>query len=143
MPDDDEIYVHRSGRTGRAGKKGISIAIIHGRELRKLKNIEKTSGISFNKQKVPNGLDICKKRLYALIDKIEKVDVNEEQIEQFLPYIYDKLNWLDREQLIKHFVSTEFNRNLSYYKNSKDIKTKQVIQKHQKIQKEKRKKYGK
>ena len=121
LPDDDEIYVHRSGRTGRAGKKGISIAIIHGRELRKLKNIEKTSGISFNKQKVPNGLDICKKRLYALIDKIEKVDVNEEQIEQFLPYIYDKLNWLDREQLIKHFVSTEFNRYLSYYKNSKDI----------------------
>ena len=66
-------------------------------------------------------MDICKKRLYALIDKIEKVDVNEEQIEQFLPYIYDKLNWLDREQLIKHFVSTEFNRYLSYYKNSKDI----------------------
>jgi ATP-dependent RNA helicase DeaD len=121
LPDDDEIYVHRSGRTGRAGKKGISIAIIHGREHRKLKDIEKTSGISFNKQKVPNGLDICKKRLYALIDKIEKVDVNEEQIEQFLPYIYDKLNWLDREELIKHFVSTEFNRYLSYYKNSKDI----------------------
>ncbi|MEC7872037.1 MAG: DEAD/DEAH box helicase [Candidatus Neomarinimicrobiota bacterium] len=121
LPDDDEIYVHRSGSTGRAGKKGISIAIIHGREHRKLKDIEKTSGISFNKQKVPNGLDICKKRLYALIDKIEKVDVNEEQIEQFLPYIYDKLNWLDREKLIKHFVSTEFNRYLSYYKNSKDI----------------------
>jgi ATP-dependent RNA helicase DeaD len=121
LPDDDEIYVHRSGRTGRAGKKGISMVIIHGREIRKLKEIEKTSGISFIKKEVPNGLDICKKRLYALIDKIEKVDVNEEQIEQFLPYIYDKLNWLDREQLIKHFVSAEFNRYLSYYKNSKDI----------------------
>lgn len=65
--------------------------------------------------------DICKKRLYALIDKIEKVDVDEKQIEPFLPYILKKLNWLDREKLIKHFVSTEFNRYLSYYKNSKDI----------------------
>ena len=121
LPDDDEIYIHRSGRTGRAGKKGVSVAIIHGRNMRKLKDIERTSGISFNKKDVPNGLDICKKRLYALIDKIEKVDVNEEQIEPFLPYIYDKLNWLDREKLIKHFVSTEFNRYLSYYKDSKDI----------------------
>ncbi|MBA65072.1 MAG: DEAD/DEAH box helicase [Candidatus Marinimicrobia bacterium] len=121
LPDDDEIYIHRSGRTGRAGRKGVSMVIIHGREIRKLKDIEKTSGISFIKQQVPNGLDICQKRLYALIDKIEKVKVNEEQIEQFLPYIYDKLNWLEREQLIKHFVSAEFNRYLSYYKNSKDI----------------------
>ena len=121
LPDDDEIYVHRSGRTGRAGKKGISMVIIHGREIRKLKDIERTSGISFAKKEVPNGLDICKKRLYALIDKIEKVNVNEQQIEPFLPYIYEKLNWLDREKLIKHFVSAEFNRYLSYYKNSKDI----------------------
>jgi len=121
LPDDDEIYSHRSGRTGRAGKKGVSMVIIHGREIRKLKGIERTCGIYFTKKDVPNGLDICKKRLYALIDKIEKVNVNEEQIEPFLPYIYEKLNWLDREKLIKHFVSTEFNRYLSYYKNSKDI----------------------
>jgi ATP-dependent RNA helicase DeaD len=124
LPDDDEIYIHRSGRTGRAGKKGLSMVIIHGREIRKLKDIEKTSGISFVKKEVPNGLDICKKRLYALIDKIEKVDINEDQIEPFLPYIYDKLNWLDREKLIKHFVSAEFNRYLSYYKDSKDINLK-------------------
>ena len=121
LPDDDEIYIHRSGRTGRAGKKGVSIAIINGRNMRKLKDIERTSKISFKKKDVPSGLDICKKRLYALIDKIEKVDVNEDQIEPFLPYIFEKLNWLDREKLIKHFVSTEFNRYLSYYKNSKDV----------------------
>ncbi len=121
LPDDDEIYIHRSGRTGRAGKKGVSIAIINGRNMRKLKDIERTSKISFKKKDVPSGLDICKKRLYALIDKIEKVDVNEDQIEPFLPYIFEKLNWLDREKLIKHFVSTEFNRYLSYYKDSKDI----------------------
>ena len=121
LPDDDEIYVHRSGRTGRAGRNGISIAIIHGREHRRIKEIERKSGISFKKQRVPNGLEICKKRLYTLIDKIEKVKVNENQIEQFLPYIYDKLSWLDREQLIKHFVSTEFNRYLSYYRDARDI----------------------
>ena len=121
LPDDDEIYIHRSGRTGRAGKKGVSIAIINGRNMRKLKDIERTSKISFKKKDVPSGLDICKKRLYALIDKIEKVDVNEDQIEPFLPYIFEKLNWLDREKLIKHFVSTEFNRYLSYYKDSKDV----------------------
>ena len=121
LPDDDEIYVHRSGRTGRAGKNGISIAIIHGREHRRIKEIEQKSGISFKRQNVPNGLEICKKRLYTLIDKIEKVKVSEDQIEQFLPYIYDKLNWLDREQLIKHFVSTEFNRYLSYYRDARDI----------------------
>ena len=121
LPDDDEIYIHRSGRTGRAGKKGISIAIIHAREIRKIKEIEKISGISFTKELVPNGLEICQKRLYALIDKIEKVEVDEKQIEPFLPAIREKLEWLDREELIKHFVSTEFNRYLSYYKNAKDI----------------------
>ena len=141
LPDDDEIYIHRSGRTGRAGKKGVSMVIIHGREIRKLKDIERTCGISFTKKDVPNGLDICKKRLYALIDKIEKVNVNEEQIEPFLPYIYEKLNWLDREKLIKHFVSTEFNRYLSYYKNSKDINVEAYEQGNTKRQKSNRRKF--
>ena len=141
LPDDDEIYIHRSGRTGRAGKKGVSMVIIHGREIRKLKDIERTCGISFTKKDVPNGLDICKERLYALIDKIEKVNVNEEQIEPFLPYIYEKLNWLDRKKLIKHFVSTEFNRYLSYYKNSKDINVEAPEKGNPKRQKSNRRKF--
>jgi len=141
LPDDDEIYIHRSGRTGRAGKKGVSMVIIHGREIRKLKDIERMSGISFTKKDVPNGLDICKKRLYALIDKIEKVNVNEEQIEPFLPYIYEKLNWLDRKKLIKHFVSAEFNRYLSYYKNSKDINVEAYKEENTKRQKSNRRKF--
>ena len=141
LPDDDEIYIHRSGRTGRAGKKGVSMVIIHGREIRKLKDIERTCGISFTKKDVPNGLDICKKRLYALIDKIEKVNVNEEQIEPFLPYIYEKLNWLDRKKLIKHFVSAEFNRYLSYYKNSKDINVEAYEKGNTKRQKSNRRKF--
>jgi len=143
LPDDDEIYIHRSGRTGRAGKKGVSMVIIHGREIRRLKGIEKTSGIHFIKRKVPNGLDICKKRLYTLIDKIEKVNVDEDQIEPFLPYIYDKLNWLDREKLIKHFVSAEFNRYLSYYKHSKDINVVSFEKDNKKRPKRKRRRFFK
>ena len=121
LPDDDEIYVHRSGRTGRAGKKGISIIIIHTREMRKIREIEKKFSITFIRETVPSGLDICKKRLYTLIGKVENVEVDEQQIGQFMPDIYKKLEWLEREELIKHFVSTEFNRYLSYYKNARDI----------------------
>ena len=121
LPDDFEIYVHRSGRTGRAGKKGISIAILHTREMRKIREIEKRTKISFSHKDVPTGMDICKTRLLSLIDKVENVDVDEQQIAQFMPDIYKKLEWLERDELIKHFVSTEFNRYLSYYKNARDI----------------------
>ncbi len=121
LPDDPEVYIHRSGRTGRAGKSGTSIAIIHTRETRKLRDIEKKFRIVFIKELVPSGRDICQKQLFTLIDKIEKVKVDEKQIEPFLPSIYQKLEWLSREELIKHFVSAEFNRFLEYYKNAKDI----------------------
>lgn len=121
LPDNPEVYTHRSGRTGRAGKSGISIAIIHSRDMRKIKDIEKRSGISFKKELVPTGKDICSKQLYKLIDKIENVEVDEDQIGPFLPTINKKLSWLSREQLIKRFVSAEFNRFLEYYKGSRDL----------------------
>ncbi len=121
LPDDPEVYVHRSGRTGRAGKSGVSIAITHSRDGRKIKEIERISKISFNREQVPTGRDICETRLYALIDKIKNTPVNEDQIGPFLNDIYEKLESLDRDELIKHFVSTEFNRYLSYYKNARDI----------------------
>lgn len=121
LPDDAEIYIHRSGRTGRAGKSGISIAIIHTREMRKIREIEKRFSVSFSKELVPTGKEICTKQLYALIDKMEKVEVDEKQIEPFLPAIYKKLDWLSREELIKRFVSAEFNRFLDYYKYARDI----------------------
>lgn len=121
LPDDPEVYVHRSGRTGRAGKSGISIAVVHSRERNKLRDIERKAGIQFSKELVPSGMDICKTQLMTLIDKVEKVEVDERMIEQFLPAIFEKLEHLDREELIKHFVSTEFNRFLTYYKNARDI----------------------
>ncbi len=121
LPDDSEVYIHRSGRTGRAGKSGTSIAIIHTREHGKIRSIENKFKIKFTKELVPTGKDICTKQLYSLIDKIEKIKVDNKQIEPFMPAIYEKLEWLSREELIKHFVSAEFNRFLAYYKHAQDI----------------------
>ena len=136
LPDNPEVYTHRSGRTGRAGKTGVSIAIINTRETRKIREIEKFSGLDFKQEQAPTGQEVCTKQLYALIDKIEKVEVDEDQIQPFLPEIYRKLEWLDRETLIKHFVSAEFNRFLNYYKHAKDIN----IQKREKKSKQDRRK---
>ncbi len=121
LPDDPEAYVHRSGRTGRAGKNGVSIAITHSREGRKIREIEKAAKIQFSKEKVPGGKEICSNQLLAFIDKVDSVKVDEAEIEPFLPAIYEKLADMDRERLIKQFVSAEFNRFLDYYKDARDI----------------------
>ncbi len=123
LPDDPEVYTHRSGRTGRAGKNGISIAISNSREGRKLKSIENKSQINFIRKDVPSGKDICSKQLFKLIERIQKVKVDQKQIEPFLEDIYSKLESLSREDLIKHFVSAEFNKFLDYYNKSKDVKS--------------------
>lgn len=121
LPDDPEIYIHRSGRTGRAGKRGISVTLIHLKEKGKLRQVEKSVNKKFIQQQVPSGKEICEKQLFSLIDKVEKVEVNDEQIGEFMPVIYKKLAWLEREELIKRFVSVEFNRFLQYYENAPDI----------------------
>lgn len=121
LPDDPEIYIHRSGRTGRAGKKGISVTMIHLREKGKLRQVEKTVNKTFIQKPVPSGKEICEKQLFNLIDKMEKIEVNEAEIAPFMPVIYKKLSWLEREDLIKRFVSLEFNRFLKYYENAPDI----------------------
>ncbi|MBK6902832.1 MAG: DEAD/DEAH box helicase [Saprospirales bacterium] len=121
LPDDPEVYIHRSGRTGRAGKKGISLAIIHLREKSKLLFIEKKINKKFEVKQVPGGKDICEKQLFHLIDNMEKTEVNEAQIGQFLPQVYKKLETMSREDLIKRFVSVEFNHFLAYYKDAKDL----------------------
>jgi ATP-dependent RNA helicase DeaD len=126
LPDDNEIYIHRTGRTARAGKSGIAISIIHTREGRKIKEIEKITGKRFEQKRVPTGEAICEKQLFNLIDRVEKVDVDESRIDHFLPVIYKKLEWLSREELIKHFVSVEFNRFLTYYKNTPDLNVAQA-----------------
>ena len=121
LPDDTESYTHRSGRTGRAGKTGISIAIINLREKGRMKEIEHIIKKKFEVSVLPSGQEICQQQLIKVIDDIEKVKVNEEEIETFLPGIYRKLDWLDKDDLIKRVVSLEFNRFLDYYKNAPEI----------------------
>lgn len=121
LPDDTESYTHRSGRTGRAGKTGISIAIINLREKGRMKEIEHIIKKKFEVSVLPSGQEICQQQLIKVIDDIEKVKVNKEEIETFLPGIYRKLDWLDKEDLIKRVVSLEFNRFLDYYKNAPEI----------------------
>jgi ATP-dependent RNA helicase DeaD len=121
LPDELEIYTHRSGRTGRAGKSGTSIVIANLREKYKLNTIEKQLNKKFVNLPIPSGTEICEKQLFHLIDKVEKVEVDTVQVEPFLPKIYEKLEWMDRNDLIQRFVSIEFNRFLEYYKNLQDL----------------------
>jgi ATP-dependent RNA helicase DeaD len=115
LPDDIESYTHRSGRTGRAGKAGTSISIIHTKERGKISQIEKQINKQFEKREIPKGDVICEKQLFNFVDKIEKVKVNEEEIERLLPSIFRKLEWLEKEDIIKRIVSLEFNRLIEYY----------------------------
>jgi len=121
LPDQIENYTHRSGRTGRAGNKGISIVLVNGKERGKLRPIERIIKKKFIEGKVPSGKEIVQNQLMNLIDKVHNIEVNETQIGEFLPSIYEKLEDLDREELIKKFVSLEFNTMLKYYENSKDL----------------------
>ena len=121
LPDDIESYTHRSGRTGRAGKTGTSIAIINLREKGKMREIERIIGKKFIPGEMPTAAGICQKQLLKVIDDLEKVKVNEEEISEFMPDIYRKLEWLSKEDLIKRMVSHEFNRFAEYYRNRAEI----------------------
>ena len=121
LPDQIENYTHRSGRTGRAGNKGISIVLVNGKEKGKLRPIEKIIQKKFVEAKVPTGKEIVQNQLMNLIDKVQTTEVNESEINEFLPSIYEKLESLNREELIQKFVSLEFNTMLAYYENAKDL----------------------
>src|SRR5574344_376143 len=123
LPDDAETYTHRSGRTGRAGKTGISIAITHIKEKGKIKDIERKINKTFVAAKMPTGQAICEKQIFHFFDQIEKVKVNEEEIQPLLSQIYRKLEWLEKEDLLKRVASLELNRMLEYYRDTQDINT--------------------
>ena len=124
LPDDNEVYIHRSGRTGRANKKGNSIIIATNRDLKKIKSIEKMIGKKIQLSEIPTGDMICEKQLLNLINKVVNYPIDN-QIDKYLPSINQKLEHLDKDALIKQFVSVEFNRFLSFYKNSPDFKIKE------------------
>ncbi len=115
LPDDVENYTHRSGRTGRAGKRGTSISIVHLREKGKVRIIEKVIGKKFEVGTLPEPQEICTKQLYKVMDEIERIEVNDTEIAPFLPEIFRKLDWLTKEDLIKRIVSREFGHFLRYY----------------------------
>lgn len=123
LPDSIETYVHRSGRTGRAGKSGVSLSIVHARELRKISALEHKVGKTFKKEAIPTAKDICEKQLLHFLDEVTSIEINETQIEQFLPAINKKLEDFDRDKLIKHFVSLNFSSFLDSYEKSNDINT--------------------
>lgn len=121
LPEDVAVYTHRSGRTGRANKTGVSVAIIHSREKNKIKQIEKIIGREFEYRKVPTPEHIIEKQLYNLADRIERVEVDENEIARYIPGVRKKLEWLSEEDLLKRVLSLEFNRLLAYYKDMPDI----------------------
>ncbi len=124
LPDEIENYTHRSGRTARAGKSGISLAIITSKDTGKIRQIEKVIGKKFTLGEVPNGFDVCEKQLFSLIHRVHNVEVNEEQIDQYLPRIYAEFEEMSKEDVIKKFASLEFNRFLEYYKKTPDLNAK-------------------
>ena len=121
LPDDIESYTHRSGRTGRAGKKGTSISIIHTREKHKMRAIEKEIGKSFVEGDIPSPKEICKKQLYKVMDQIVKTDVNDEEIDPFMKDIKRYFEFIDKEDIIKKIVSMEFGKFLAYYADAPEI----------------------
>ena len=121
LPEDAAVYTHRSGRTGRAGKSGVSVAIIHSREKSKLREIERIIGKTFERKDVPTPQHIIEKQLYNLADRLERVEVNDDEIMRYIPGISRKLSWLSQEDLLKRVISLEFNRLLDYYKDAPTI----------------------
>lgn len=121
MPDEMEYYTHRSGRTARAGKKGISLAIVSKKEVGKIQQVERGLKRKFTRVPVPTGDEVCQKKLLDLVHKVRKVEVNEEEIDSFLPEVYHELKDLSKEDIIKRFASIEFNRFLEYYRDARDL----------------------
>ena len=121
LPDEAENYTHRSGRTARAGKSGMSISLVHSKEIYKVHQIEKKLGKKFHLGRIPNAVEICEQQLIALVKKIHDVEVNQAGIEKHLPVVMEELKDLDREELIKRMVSMEFNRFIEYYRNAPDL----------------------
>ncbi len=121
LPDDIEVYTHRSGRTGRAGKEGMAVSIIQNRERNRITQIEQVTRKKFDRQPVPGGVEICEKQLFSMVERMQNAEVSHQQIDPYMQKVYDMLNELPKEEVIKRFVSLEFNRFLEYYKNAPDL----------------------
>jgi ATP-dependent RNA helicase DeaD len=121
LPDDVEVYTHRSGRTGRAGNQGISMSIVHSREIFKLRQIEKMVQQPFHKLDIPSGKDVCRKQFFYFMDKLLQTDVSHGDYETYMPMLAEKFADVTKEEVLKRVVATEFDRFLKYYENAADL----------------------
>ena len=121
LPDDTEVYTHRSGRTGRAGSTGVCLSIIHQRELGKLKSIERLVQSSFHKMDIPAGRDVCRKQFHHFMDNVLKVDISHGDYQNYLPMLQEKFADISKEEILTRMAATEFDRFLKYYENSEDL----------------------
>ena len=124
LPEEVENYTHRSGRTGRAGKKGQSISFATGKEIGRIKSIERIIKLKIEHATIPSGKEVCEKQLFALVNNVKNVEIKEEEIEKFLPSIFEQLADFNKEEVIKKFISAEFNHFLEYYDGSRDLNSK-------------------
>jgi ATP-dependent RNA helicase DeaD len=121
LPDDIEVYTHRSGRTGRAGKTGICMSIVHSREVGKVKQIERIVKVPFHKLEIPSGKDVCRKQFFAFMDKLISTDVSNEEYETYVPMLQEKFAEMSKEEILKRVAAMEFDRFLKYYENAEDL----------------------
>ncbi|MCH5598589.1 DEAD/DEAH box helicase [Niabella ginsengisoli] len=121
LPDDTEVYTHRSGRTGRAGKSGVSTSIVTPREVYRLRQIEKLVNNKFHKMDIPSGKDVCRKQFFHFIDKMLKADISHGEYETYLPVLKEKFEGVEKEEILQRVAALEFDRFLKYYENAADL----------------------
>src|SRR5579871_3867915 len=127
LPDDIEVYTHRSGRTGRAGSTGISLSIVHSREIGKLKQIERIVQVPFHKLEIPSGKDVCRKQFYHFMDKLLQADISHGDYETYVPMLAEKFADVSKEEVLKRVAAMEFDRFLKYYENAEDLNVRERV----------------
>jgi len=130
LPDDVEVYTHRSGRTGRAGNTGISISIVHSREIGKLRQIERIVSLAFHKMEIPTGKDVCRKQFFHFMDKLLQADISHGDYESYVPMLAEKFADVSKEEVLKRVAATEFDRFLKYYENAEDLNVRERVREY-------------
>jgi ATP-dependent RNA helicase DeaD len=125
LPDDIEVYTHRSGRTGRAGKTGICMSIVHTREISRIRQIERMAQVPFHKLEIPSGKDVCRKQFFYFMDKLLQADISHGDYETYIPMLEEKFASVTKEEVLKRVAALEFDRFLRYYENAEDLNTRE------------------
>jgi ATP-dependent RNA helicase DeaD len=144
LPDDLEVYTHRSGRTGRAGSTGIALSIVHSREIGKLKQIERIAQAAFHKMEIPSGKDVCRKQFFHFMEKLLQADISHGDYESYVPMLAEKFADVTKEEVLKRVAAMEFDRFLKYYENAEDLNTRERVREYggREVRGVERKEYG-